>query len=463
MKQIMLNYITMSKKVYIGCGAGFAGDRYDASIPIVDDFKSINEPKYLMFEVLAERTLAIAQQYRINDASKGYSPYLDYYINPILQDCLEHKIKIISNMGAANPFGAAKRIIEIAKEKKIRKPKIAIVQGDDILNYMSEKDILNSPTMEGLDIKNTKITAANVYLGAFPIANALKKDVDIVIVGRSVDSALALGPLIYEFNWNASDLKMLSSGTICGHLLECGAQVTGAYFADPGFKDVPNLAKVGFPIAEFYQDGSFVITKPKDTGGLVSKATITEQLLYETHDPSNYLVPDVTADMSGLMLEDDGENRILVKGGKGKKAPQKLKATICCDNGFMGEAEISYAGPNALARAKLAGEVISERIQILGLQGQLRVEIIGAGSVHFSMDESSSYELPNDGDYRVRTSAIYPKRYQAQQMVDEVMSLYCCGPAAGGGGRGYVTPQSSTASILVNREIVSPNVQVKIL
>ena len=129
----------------------------------------------------------------------------------------------------------------------------------------------------------------------------------------------------------------------------------------------------------------------------------------------------------------------------------------------MGEAEISYAGPNALARAKLAGEVISERIQILGLQGQLRVEIIGAGSVHFSMDESSSYELPNDGDYRVRTSAIYPKRYQAQQMVDEVMSLYCCGPAAGGGGRGYVTPQSSTASILVSREVVNPNVQIKIL
>lgn len=171
----MFNYVTMSKKVYIGCGAGFAGDRYDASIPIVEDFKSINEPKYLMFEVLAERTLAIAQQYRINDDTKGYSPYLDYYIKPVLEDCLEHKIKIISNMGAANPLGAAKRIVEIAKEKKIRKPKIAVVLGDDILNYMSEKDILNSPTMEGLDIKNSKITAANVYLGAFPIANALKK------------------------------------------------------------------------------------------------------------------------------------------------------------------------------------------------------------------------------------------------------------------------------------------------
>jgi len=452
----------MKKKVYIGCGAGFSGDRFDASLPIVKEFKKINAPKYLMFEVLAERTLAIAQQFRLKNPEEGYSPFLDSYISPILDDCLENNIKIISNIGAANPIGAAKRIIEISKKQNTRKPKIGVVVGDDLLEYMSDTEILDSPTMEGLDFSNNNITAANVYLGAQPIADALAKDVDIVIVGRTVDSALALGPLIYEYGWKQNDLDLLGSGTICGHLLECGAQVTGAYFADPGFKDVPNLANVGFPIAEFSDDGSFVITKPEGTGGLVSKATITEQLLYETHDPSNYLVPDVTADMSNLNLENDGENRVFVRGGKGKKSPEKLKATICCDNGFMGEAEISYAGPNALARAKLAGEVISERIQILGLQGQIRVEIIGAGSVHFSMDEKSSYHLPENGDYRVRTSAIYPQKYQAQQMVDEVMSLYCCGPAAGGGGRGYVTPQSSTASILVDRSIVDPNIKIQI-
>ena len=452
----------MKKKVYIGCGAGFSGDRFDASLPIVKEFKKINAPKYLMFEVLAERTLAIAQQFRLKNPEEGYSPFLDSYIGPILDDCLENDIKIISNIGAANPIGAAKRIIEISKKQNTRKPKIGVVVGDDLLEYMSDEEILDSPTMEGLDFSNNNITAANVYLGAQPIADALAKDVDIVIVGRTVDSALALGPLIYEYGWKQNDLDLLGSGTICGHLLECGAQVTGAYFADPGFKDVPNLANVGFPIAEFSDDGSFVITKPEGTGGLVSKATITEQLLYETHDPSNYLVPDVTADMSNLNLENDGENRVFVRGGKGKKYPEKLKATICCDNGFMGEAEISYAGPNALARAKLAGDVISERIQILGLQGQIRVEIIGAGSVHFSMDEKSSYHLPENGDYRVRTSAIYPQKYQAQQMVDEVMSLYCCGPAAGGGGRGYVTPQSSTASILVDRSIVDPNIKIQI-
>ena len=452
----------MKKKVYIGCGAGFSGDRFDASLPIVKEFKKINAPKYLMFEVLAERTLAIAQQFRLKNPEEGYSPFLDSYISPILDDCLENNIKIISNIGAANPIGAAKRIIEISKKQNTRKPKIGVVVGDDLLEYMSDTEILDSPTMEGLDFSNNNITAANVYLGAQPIADALAKDVDIVIVGRTVDSALALGPLIYEYGWKQNDLDLLGSGTICGHLLECGAQVTGAYFADPGFKDVPNLANVGFPIAEFSDDGSFVITKPEGTGGLVSKATITEQLLYETHDPSNYLVPDVTADMSNLNLENDGENRVFVRGGKGKKSPEKLKATICCDNGFMGEAEISYAGPNALARAKLAGDIISERIQILGLQGQIRVEIIGAGSVHYSMDEKSSYHLPENGDYRVRTSAIYPQKYQAQQMVDEVMSLYCCGPAAGGGGRGYVTPQSSTASILVDRSIVDPNIKIQI-
>ena len=453
----------MSKKVYIGCGAGFAGDRFDASIPIVKQLVNVNAPKYLIFEVLAERTLALAQQLRNKNSEEGYSPFLDSYINPILEDCLENNIKIVSNIGAANPMGAAKRILEIAEKQKIRKPKIGVVIGDDLLAYMSNSEILESPTMEGLDFSNNEITAANVYLGAQPIADALEKGADIVIVGRSVDSALVLGPLIYEYKWKPNELNLMASGTICGHLLECGAQVTGAYFADPGYKDVPDLANVGFPIAEVNADGSFVITKPDGTGGLVNKATVTEQLLYETHNPSSYLVPDVTADMSALSLENDGVNRILVKGANGKEPPKQLKATICCDNGFMGEAEISYAGLNALARARLAGDVIDQRIQKIGLQGQMRIEIIGAGSVHYSIDETSSYNLPNDGDYRVRTSAIYPHREQAQQMVDEVISLYCCGPSAGGGGRAYVTPQTSTASILVDREIVDPNVQVKII
>mgnify|MGYP003319236265 CR=1 FL=1 len=185
----------------------------------------------------------------------------------------------------------------------------------------------------------------------------MDKDVDIVIVGRSVDSALALGPLIHEFKWKPDQLNMLSSGTICGHLLECGAQVTGAYFADPGYKDVPDLYNVGFPIAEFHENGEFYITKPKNTGGLVNKATVTEQLLYETHNPNQYIVPDVIADMSQLDLI-EYDNKVLVRGGIGHNKPNNLKATICSESGYMGEAEMSYAGPNAFLRAKLAIEVI---------------------------------------------------------------------------------------------------------
>ena len=183
----------MQKKVFIGCGAGFSGDRFDASIPIVKEFTNISGPKYLMFEVLAERTLAIAQQYRIKNPNEGYSPFLDAYISPILDDCLQHNIKIISNIGAANPLGAARRILEIAKEKKTRKPKIGVVVGDDLLEYMTNKEILESPTMEGLDFSNNQITAANVYLGAKPIAEALSKESDIVVVGRTVDSLLRWG------------------------------------------------------------------------------------------------------------------------------------------------------------------------------------------------------------------------------------------------------------------------------
>ncbi len=459
----MFNYTKMSKKVYIGCGAGFAGDRYDASIPIVNEFKKIKEPKYLIFEVLAERTLAIAQQFRIKDKSKGYSPYLDFYIEPILEDCLTNNIKIVSNLGAANPIGAANRIIEIAHNKNIKKPKIAVVLGDDILNYMSEKEIINSPTMEGLDIKNSQITAANVYLGAFPIADALSEDVDIVIVGRSVDSALALGPLIHEFKWKGDQLNMLSSGTICGHLLECGAQVTGAYFADPGFKDVPDLFNVGFPIAEFHENGEFFITKPNNTGGIVNKATITEQLLYETHNPRQYIVPDVIADMSKLELVQKEENKVLVRGCMGHKKPNQLKATICSESGYMGEAEMSYAGPNALQRARLAIEVIEKRIQKIGLQGKTRFDIIGAGSVHFSSDEESSYVNNIDGDYRIRSAGFFKTRENAEKFVSETYSLYCSGPSAGGGARTSITAESSTASILIDRKIIEPQVKVEII
>ena len=455
----------MSKKVYIASGAGFSGDRFDAAVPLVDHLSSCNGPRYLIFEVLAERTIALAQIAKNADPDAGYSPYLDNYLRPILQQVKTHKIKIVSNMGAANPLAAARHVNRLAAELGLAPFKIAVLQGDDLTAYLDKQTILQAPTMEGNRLSGRELKAANVYLGGDAVAKALAKDVDIVLVGRTTDSALVLGPLMHEYGWAEDDWDSLAAGTICGHLLECGAQVTGAYFADPGFKDVPALAEVGFPLAEIEQDGSFVITKPERTGGCVTTATVTEQLLYEMHDPSCYIVPDVCADVTRLYLTEESENRIKVKGIKGTPRPAELKATVCVDGGFMAETELSYAGLNSLARAQLAGDVVMERMKKSGFNGDIRRDIIGAYSVLDGGSEqfSSPETLPFDGDYRLRLSLISASKAPAQKLCDELQHLYCSGPAAGGGFRGSVTPQMASASILLNRALIEPHITVEVV
>jgi len=450
-------------KVFIGCGAGFSGDRFDAAGPVVDTLATRDGERFLIFEVLAERTLAIAQRLRMADPEAGYSPYLDYYIEPILKNAKENKIRIVSNLGAANPVSAAKRVHAIAKELGIKNLRVGVVLGDDLLGVYSADTVRELPTMEGISVGDRDIIAANVYLGARPIAEALALDVDVVLVGRSTDAALTLGPLIHVHGWAEDDWDRLAQGTIAGHLLECGGQVTGAYFADPGFKDVPNLAEVGFPIAEIEANGDIVITKADNTGGLVSKATVTEQILYEMHDPGNYLTPDVTLDVMNVELEDDGPNRVRLTGAKGKPPPATLKVTVSVDGGWLGEGEITYAGPNALARAELAASVVKRRSQILGIQEPLRVDIIGTGAVHDN-DMSAKRmrkNFPQNGEYRVRAAIRSVDHKTAQRISDEVQSLYCSGPAAGGGVRQYVSHQVSTASVLIAPEKVMPNVYVQ--
>jgi hypothetical protein len=450
-------------KVFIGCGAGFSGDRFDAAVPVVDTLAKRDGARFLIFEVLAERTLAIAQRLRIADPDAGYSPYLDHYIEPILKKVKENQIRIVSNLGAANPVSAAKRVHTIAKKLGIKDLKVAVVLGDDLSGVYSADEIRKLPTMEGISVGDRDIIAANVYLGARPIAEALALDVDVVLVGRSTDAALTLGPLIHVHGWNENDWDLLAQGTIAGHLLECGGQVTGAYFADPGFKDVPNLAEVGFPIAEIEANGDLIITKADNTGGLVSKATVTEQILYEVHDPGNYLTPDVTLDVMSVELEEVAPNRVRLTGAKGKPPPPTLKVTVSVDGGWLGEGEITYAGPNALARAELAASIIRRRSQILGIQEPLRVDIIGTGAVHDN-DMSAKRvrkKFSQNGEYRVRAAIRSVDQKTAQKISDEVQSLYCSGPAAGGGVRQYVSHQVSTASVLISPEKVMSSVFVE--
>ncbi|HET6607259.1 MAG TPA: acyclic terpene utilization AtuA family protein, partial [Rhodopila sp.] len=275
--------------------------------------------------------------------------------------------------------------------------------------------------------------------------------------GRIADPALFLTPLVHRFGWKLDDWSRLGQGTLTGHLLECGMQITGGYYADPGFKDVPRLADCGFPIAEVQPDGAFVVTKLPDTGGCVTQGTVKEQLLYEVHDPAAYLTPDVTADFRGVSIAEAGPDRVQVAGASGTARPEKLKVTIGFDGGFLGEAGVSYAGPNAKARATLAAEVAKERLtRINQLGGELRIDLIGVNSLY----QTAGIEAADAADIRLHVGLRSQDRGDIETMLWEVESLLCCGPAGGGGYRGQVTPCVVTHSCLIARDQVKPSFEM---
>lgn len=441
----------------IGSGAGFSGDRWDAAVPVVRSLSEGQGPAVLMYETLAERTLALAQLQRRQDPESGWEPSLERFVRPVLAACIESGIPIVGNFGAANPEGAARRLQALGRELGLPKLRIAVVSGDDLLPSLTPRR-LQEVLPQGLG--NRELVSGNVYLGACEIADALREGAQIVVTGRVADPALALGPLLAHFGWAMDDWDRLAAGTVAGHLLECGAQVTGGYFADPGSKDVPDLAHVGFPIAEVAGDGSIVIGKPAGTGGRVDRQTVTEQLLYEMHDPAAYLTPDVVVDITGVELAEIAPNRVRVTGVRGNPRPETLKATLCYEGGWLAEGEISYAGVNAAVRARLAGEVVAERLRSVGLGSiPLRRDLIGVASV-FGDDAGrwiQSMDLPPAQDVRLRVAAALPARDDAEAVVREVLALYCCGPAGGGGVRTSVTRRLGSQSALVPRDWVQPS------
>ncbi len=474
-----------SPQIVIGCGAGFAGDRADAALPVIQALASYDCPRYLIYEVLAERTLAIAQRLKREQAAQGYSPWLDLYLQEALALCLDNDVCIVANFGSANPQAAASRIQAIAAEQGCRIPKVAYVVGDDLLQFMPVSDVLEHDFIEGTQPGRGELLSANAYLGAQPIAGALASGADIVIVGRTTDSALVLGPLLHEFGWSQDAPDLLAAGVMAGHLIECGSQITGGYFADPGYKDVQGLDKTGFPILEMTSGGSITVTKPPGSGGVVNRQTVSEQLLYEIHDPAAYLTPDIVLDLTQVEISDLGGDRVEVTGAVGHPPPTTLKATVCFDSGWLGEAEISYAGPNALARAELAADVIRKRVANSGIAGNspLRVDILGklavldddSGRLREAMNKADAEEFKdgevatqqdnpsNNSEYRVRAATRTLRKAEAEAVANEVMALYCCGPAGGAGVRQSVTPQISTASILIDRERVESNTRIEVL
>ena len=441
------------RTIRIGSGAGYSGDRIEPAIELAEK----GDIQYLVFECLGERTVALAQQARMKNPESGYDPLLEERMRAVLPLCAAKGIKIVTNMGAANPEAAARKTADIAKSLGLSALKVAAIVGDDVLDACKDGDL---PIMEfdgTIRQLGNRLLSANAYLGAEPMAQALTAGADVVITGRASDPALFLAPMIHAFGWAMNDWNLLGQGTVAGHLLECAGQITGGYFADPGYKDVADLARLGFPIGEVGEDGSLVVTKVAGSGGVVTAQTCKEQLLYEVHDPTKYFQPDVVADFSQVRVEEIGPDRVRVSGGRGTKRTDTLKVSVGYVDSYIGEGQISYAGPGALARGRLALEIVRERLKLTNVAAsELRFELVGVDSLHgpdISAHAGEPYEV------RVRVSGRTENLREAIRIGNEVETLYTNGPAAGGGAWKSARDVVAVASVLLPRELAKPQVR----
>lgn len=444
------------KTVRIGSGAGYSGDRIEPAVELAEK----GNIQYLVFECLAERTIAIAQQAKQKDPSAGYDPLLTTRFEAILNTCHKNGIKIITNMGAANATAGAQKVKEIANRLGLTGLKIAAVSGDDVLATIHNQDYIIQETGEKLATIKDQLVSANAYLGTMPIVEALQNGADIVITGRVSDPALFMAPAIYEFGWKMDNWNILGQATVLGHFMECAGQITGGYFADPGYKDVKDLARLGFPIAEVSEDGTFIITKVPGSGGKVTLETCKEQLLYEIHDPSAYLTPDVVADFTGVKLRQVGEDQVAVSGGKGKPKTDFYKVSIGYTDNYIGEGQISYAGPGAVNRAQLALDIVEERLKLIGVEYQeIRFDLIGVNALHGPKLSAGSapYEV------RARVVARTKNRKEAVRIGNEVETLYTNGPAGGGGAFKSAREIVAMVSVLIPCSLANYSVEYEVM
>lgn len=444
------------KTIRIGSGAAWWGDRIEPAARNAQH----GGLDYLCFETMAEATVSAAQVRRRRDpAFPGYDTYLDDRMRAVLPHCLAQGTRIVSNQGWINPAGAARRIAELARELGFPGVKVAAVEGSLIIDRvldLTDRILENGqPTASLADT----LISAEAYLGAEPIVEALGQGARIVVTGRVADPSIFMAPMMHEFGWDPLDHQRLGAGNGIGHLLECGAQVTGGYFADPGFKDVPDPWDLAFPIAEVSADGSAVLSKLAGTGGEVSVRTVKEQLLYEVHDPANYLTPDVVVDFTTARLEQLGPDRVRVSGIGGKPRTPTLKVSMGCTEGYIGEDMFFYAGPGALRRAQLAKRVLEARFRIVGLQAEdLRIDFLGMNAIHGA---ATPPDAPEPYEIAVRVAARTRTLEEARKVGREVDGMAVSGIAHTGK---RVPHQERTREVigvwssLIGREHVPPTV-----
>lgn len=452
----------MKEKIKIASGQGFWGDLIDAPYHQVSKGKI----DYLVMDYLAEVTMSILQKQKNKNPELGYAKDIPDLMRRILPIIIEKNIKVITNGGGVNPIACANSVIKVAKELGINKLKIGIVVGDDIKDQIDSlikkgAKLNNMETNEGIESIKDKILSANVYFGALPIVEALKQGADIVITGRTTDTGLTLAPMIYEFSWDPNDYNLMAAGTVAGHILECGAQSTGGNFLGD-WQSIPNMAEIGFPIAEAYPNGEVIITKHSGTGGKVTFETVAEQLLYEIGDPKNYITPDCVADFTSIKLEDLGNDRVKMFDVKGFPKTEYYKVSCSYSDGYSASSSLTYSWPQALTKAKAADEILRKRLANLSLRfDEIRTEFVGYNATHGPLAKELSEDDINEITLRV---AVRSHDYSSvERFGKEIAPLILTGPPSVTGFAGGRPKPSEVVAYwpaLILKSFVNPEIKL---
>ena len=452
----------MKERIRIAAGQGFWGDLPDAPVRQVEG----GPIDYLMLDYLAEVTMSIMQKQKARDPRAGYARDFIPLMKRILPACVERDIKVTANAGGVNVRGCADALIEVARELGLAgKLRIGLVTGDDIMSRIDELlsrgvELRNMDTGEPLSTVRDSIQSANVYLGAAPLVEALQQGAQVVITGRATDTGLTLAPLMHEFGWAANDWNKLAAGTIAGHIIECGAQASGGN-CQFEWRNIPNLADVGFPIAEALPDGTFVITKHNGTGGCINIPSIKEQLVYEMGDPHEYITPDCVADFTTIRLQDDGRDRVRVYGIEGRPATEFFKVSISYSAGFKAVGTLVYAWPDAYEKAQMADKILRARLDRLGLRfDHVLTEFVGVNATHGPLAGEARADLP---EVQLRVGVRGQDRAAIERFTKEIAPLILTGPPAVtgfAGGRPKVEEIVAYWPALIPKSEITPSVEV---
>ena len=448
----------MKDLVRVASGQGFWGDSLEAPRQQVEG----GQIDYLMLDYLAEVTMSILQKQKERDPAMGYARDFVGAIESVLAGITERGVKVIANAGGVNPPACAAAIRNLTKSDNLR---IAVVTGDDLLGRLDEliesgHPLANMETGAPLASIRDHVLSANAYIGSVPIVEGLDRGANVVITGRSTDTALTMAPLRYEFGWGETDWDRLAAGIIAGHIIECGAQCSGGNCLYD-WKSIPDMANVGYPIAEAKPDGSFVITKHPGSGGRINVPSVTEQLVYEMGDPHEYITPDVVADFTTIKLAQDGPDRVKVFGIKGRPSTDKLKVSIAYRSGFKAVGTLVYAWPEAYEKAQAADRILRERLDRLGLRfDQILTEFVGVSSTHGRLTPIESSEI---NEVQLRVGVRGENRKDVERFTREIAPLVLNGPPSVtgfAGGRPKVEEIVAYWPALIDKKVVSTKVEI---